>query len=145
MAENLHEITIAASAERIFDAITTHQGMISWWTADCEVEPKVGSIAVFRFNQRSIVFKMRIDELARSRRVAWACLGDIEQWTGTQISFYLEPLDSIRTRVKFVHGNWRSTDGHFPTSNTTWGALMVKLRDYCEGRGTGPFFTGRTD
>src|SRR5262245_19785262 len=43
-------IDIAASAEKIYRAITTTEGERAWWTTDCEVGKKVGDQATFRFD-----------------------------------------------------------------------------------------------
>jgi uncharacterized protein YndB with AHSA1/START domain len=141
----LHEITISAPPDRVFEALTTGDGLSSWWTGDSEAEPEEGSIAVFGFGGRATVFRMRVDELVAGSLVCWACVGDVEEWQGTHLRFELAPTAEGDTRVRFTHGGWQSTDGMFAMCNTTWGALMIRLKEYAEGRSSGPFFTGRAD
>jgi uncharacterized protein YndB with AHSA1/START domain len=140
MAEMLHEIQIEAFPDKVFKALTTEEGLKSWWTADTEAKPRVGGVAVFGFFNRSIVFKMRIDRLEPDKLIKWTCEGDWEEWIGTKLQFDLE-LGDGGTLVRFSHSGWRSTEGVFAKCNTTWGALMVRLKDYCEGKTPGPFFT----
>jgi hypothetical protein len=51
----------------------------------------------------------------------------------------ISPADK-GAKLRFMHGGWRSLDGHCASSNTTWGALMHHLRNYVEGKTVGPFF-----
>jgi hypothetical protein len=74
---------------------------------------------------------MRIEELVPPVAVAWACVGDEEEWTGTRLAWEIEPLERV-TRLRFAHGGWRSTSGWFAACNTTWGLLLHRLRDWCE-------------
>lgn len=143
MADMLHEITIAAPPAGIYDALTTQDGLRGWWTADSEARPEVGSVALFGFDDRAIVFRMRIDALVPEWRVAWTCLGDVDEWRNTGLSFTLEGAEDGKTRLRFSHIGWRSTHGWFALCNTTWGALLHRLRDHAEGRAPGPLFSGR--
>ncbi|MBI3635651.1 MAG: SRPBCC domain-containing protein [Candidatus Rokubacteria bacterium] len=134
-----HEIAIQATPQTVYDALTTTPGLGGWWTSDSSAEPRVGSIATFGFGRRSTVFRMRVDELVPGRRIVWQCLGDVDEWKDTRLTWDIAP-DSGGVKLKFVHGGWRSTDGWLAPCNSTWGALMHRLRDYAEGRNPGPHF-----
>ncbi|MCI0622058.1 MAG: SRPBCC domain-containing protein [Acidobacteria bacterium] len=140
MADMIHQVTIAASPEKVFQALTTQEGLKSWWTSDTEAEPRVGSTALFGFDKRSVVFKMNVDELAPKKRVRWSCVDGPAEWKGTKLRFDLESDDEGGTTVRFVHSGWRKTGDMFGICNTTWGALMVRLKAYVEGENPGPFF-----
>ncbi len=139
MATLYHEIRIDAPPERVYEALTTTEGLRGWWTPDASAEPIVGSIAVFGFYNRAVVFRMRIDALRPNRRVDWTCVGDYESWLNTRISWQLKKVDG-GTLTKFRHAGWPSVRGTFAETNTTWGALMYHLKSYCEGNAPGPFF-----
>ncbi len=140
MAEMLHQIQIKAPADKVFQAISTEEGLKSWWTADTEAQPRIGSTAIFGFFKRSTVFKMRIEELTPNRQLKWSCDSGPDEWIGTKLRFDLQSHPDGDTVVRFAHAGWRSTEGAFPLCNTTWGALMVRLKGYCEGKSPGPFF-----
>ena len=55
MADLHHKIEIEASPEKVYEAITTAEGLRSWWTGDSVAEPRVGSIAEFGFFNRETV------------------------------------------------------------------------------------------
>lgn len=137
MADLHHAIEINVSAEKVYEAITTQKGLRSWWTRDSVTEPRVGSIAEFGFNDRAALFRMRIDELTPPKRIVWYCLGDDEEWKGTRLIWDISPKEE-GTTLHLLHAYWRSPSSWFATCNTTWGALMYRLKAYLEGRKPGP-------
>ena len=138
MPDILHRITVNASSDKVYESITTQKGLSRWWTADVCAEPKEGSIAEFGFQNHSVVFRMRIEKLDAPRSVQWTCVGDLEEWEGTKIVFYLTEIADKRTLLDFIHCGWRSIKGAYPMCNTDWGRLMYYLKDYVEERGNGP-------
>ncbi len=138
MDDIMHWISIDAPPARVFDAVTTAQGLSSWWTSDVEADAAVGDVSVFGFNDRSVVFRMRVDELAAPHCVRWTCVGDFPEWEGTRIEFRIEETDEGQSNLTFTHAGWESTEGFFRQCNTDWGRLMYYLKDYLEGRGKGP-------
>ena len=140
MPDMRHEIAIEAPPEKIYEAITTQAGLCGWWTSDSVAEPRLGSIAEFGFFKHETVFRMRIDKLSPRKRIVWTCLGDPDEWKGTKLTWVLSP-ESGGTKLRFKHGKWRSTKGAFRRCNSTWGALMYRLKDYAEGKAPGPHFT----
>ena len=69
MADIHHFITIQAPPERVFEALTTQKGLQSWWTDDTSAEPRLGSVAEFRFNRGALVFRMKVDGFMPSKRL----------------------------------------------------------------------------
>lgn len=138
MPDILHQITIAATSEAAYDAVTTRQGLASWWTKDVEAIPNENTVAIFGFDHHTILLRMRVDKLVSAKRVEWVCEGDVEEWKGTRLRFEILPAGEGEVVLKFMHAGWRSTDGAFPHCNTDWGRLMYYLKDAVEGRGQGP-------
>lgn len=136
-----HHIAINASAEKIYQAITTPEGFKNWWTADAVVDKQVGGQAEFGFYNRKIIFTMNIDELVPNKRVAWSCIRGPEEWPGTKLSFEIGSNDGSDNTLQFQHTDWASDEGCYSACNTTWGQLMGHLKDYCEGKEPGPFFS----
>jgi uncharacterized protein YndB with AHSA1/START domain len=137
MAEMHHEIQIEASPQKVYDAITAQEGLRSWWTADSVAKPSVGTIAEFGFDKRTILFRMRVEELKPGKRVVWACLGDPDEWKGTRLTWDISQRGKITT-LHFTHSDWRSATSFFATCNSTWGELMYRLKAYAEGKSPGP-------
>lgn len=137
MPDMHHQIQIAAPPEKVFEALTTQAGLQSWWTSDTVTEPRPGGSAQFGFHNRSVIFRMHIQELTPSKKVVWECLGDDEAWKGTRLTWDLSADDGA-TVLHFAHANWRSGEGYFAVCNSTWGELMYRLKNYVEGRNPGP-------
>jgi hypothetical protein len=84
---------------------------------------------------------MKITELSPNERVVWHCIGDVPEWKGTELTWELEQTGE-GTVLRFRHAKWKSTGGMFALCNSTWGALMYRLRDWAEGGQPGPLFKG---
>jgi uncharacterized protein YndB with AHSA1/START domain len=140
MAEILHRIRIGAPLEDVYRAITTGDGLTSWWTDDASAVPEVGSVAEFGLANRTVVFRMRVDGLEPPRRVLWRCTDGPAEWIGTYVAWELSTADDGRTQVDFVHGDWKEAAGTLALCNTTWGHLMHHLKGYLEGEVPGPHY-----
>ena len=140
MVDLHHEISIDASPVKVYEAITTQEGLRGWWTADTETEDRVGGLAEFGFYKRQFFFRMRVDELTPEKRVVWSCLGDHDEWKGTRLTWEIFQRNGA-TILHFKHGNWRSATSHFASCNSTWGMLMYRLKDYVEGKAPGPYWS----
>ncbi|TDJ06687.1 MAG: SRPBCC domain-containing protein [Deltaproteobacteria bacterium] len=134
-----HEINIGSDKDTVFKALVTREGLKGWWTEDVEAKPEVGSHAVFGFFDRETVFTMNIDKIS-STCIEWTCIDGPEEWIDTKQIFELEELESGTTKLRFTHSNWKEDNGAYPSCNTTWGHLMVNLKEYCEGLEPGPYF-----
>lgn len=129
-----HQITINATPEKVYEAITTTEGIKNWWTTEAKVEPEVGSVAEFGFYNRKAVFLMHIDHLEQGKLVEWTAQHDMPGWKGTTIRFELKPNDNGDTILNFNHSGWDSMEGGYSMINTTWGSLMYILKNYVEGK-----------
>ena len=141
MSDILHRIQIGASPQEVYDAITTSEGLSTWWTTDSTHERSIGSVAEFGFHNRAVVFRMRVDELEPGKRVAWECLGDDPEWKGTRVTFDLTRKDD-ETVLDFTHSGWKSVEQAYPSCNAVWGFLMHNLKSVAEGKPTKPYFAG---
>lgn len=140
MSDLLHNITINADGQHVYDAVATQQGMQGWWTRDTTLEARVGGTAVFGFNHRGAVFHMTIDALEPGKLVQMSCSGDHPEWAGTTLEWTIEPTPE-GTVLHFVHRGWRASTPFMASCNSTWGELMFRLKDYVETGRTNPHWT----
>jgi hypothetical protein len=68
-------VTAGASAEMIFEVLTTSGGLAAFWASDSRAEPVVGSFARFGFPSGSQL-ELRLDRLDSRRHVVWRPLAD---------------------------------------------------------------------
>lgn len=148
-------VLIASSAQEVYKAITSQEGLSSWWTPKATAEARVNSIAHFPFGP-NYHKEMKITALESNQFVKWDCIHGAEEWIGTNISFtliageheifqnqypeiqgQLEQLKSKSgTLLIFHHDNWREDSLMFEECSYTWGQFLKSLKLYCEtGKG----------
>ena len=132
-----HQITISASADKVYAALATQAGLRGWWTADTQADEKAGGKAEFGFDRHGSVFHMKIEELLPGKRVVWSCQGDHPEWNGTILTWTMTP-EKKGTILRFAQSNWKEYSDFCAMCNSTWGELMYRLKDYVEGRNPGP-------
>lgn len=131
-----HQLIIGAAAKKIYDALTSEQGLSAWWTPDTKARAEPGGIARFGFGPE--YFKeMKIAELKPAEFVKWICITGADEWVGTTISFRLEAdskemllnahpetTDQVRqqqneeaTLLIFYHDDWKEYTSMFAECN----------------------------
>ncbi len=88
-------------------------------------------MAEFGFNDRTVVFRMKIEELEPGQRVRWRCLEGDPEWEGTTLTFELSPEDGA-TILDFGHRGWVSADGILPMCSYDWALYLTSLKTYIE-------------
>ncbi len=131
MPDILHRVAIHVSPEQVYHALTMPAGLAAWWTRDVTAEPTVGSVALFGFNRREVVFRMFVQELVEASRVGWHCLGGHPEWKDTEITFVLSPVVE-GTVLDFAHRGWKSCEGIFAVCNFDWARYLASLKTYLE-------------
>jgi uncharacterized protein YndB with AHSA1/START domain len=140
MAEIKHQIPINTTPDKVYLALATQAGLRSWWTADATAEERVGGKAEFGFDQRKMVFRMKIEKLEPGKQVVWSCHGDHPEWAGTTLTWDISREGGTST-LRFTHNGWKSISDFCAMCNSTWGELMYRLKDYLEGKNPGPHWT----
>jgi len=140
MPDLRHQISIKATPQQVYAALTTPTGLAGWWTADAHAEQRIGGKAEFGFNRRGAVYRMIISTLDPGKQVIWSCQGDNPEWAGTTLTWTIT-ADGAESVLRFTHGGWKSASDFFAMCNSTWGELMYRLKDYVEGNIPGPRWT----
>ena len=104
MPDIIHQLTIAASPQDVYWAVTQPDRLAHWWTRDVRGKSEVGSILEFGFNERGTVLQMQVTELVVDNHVAWHCMGNSPEWVDTNIMFDLsQNKDRKSTRLNSSH------------------------------------------
>ena len=126
-------IKIHASLERVYQAITTADGIRQWWTRDAAIEPKVGAAGEFGFYGGRFVAKVTVEELSPTTRVRWKVSNSA--WPGKDIEFNLK-ADGNDTNLLFAHRGFPHADGGYASATTRWGFYLLSLKRYLQtGKG----------
>lgn len=132
-----HRVGIQASAEKIYQALTTNEGLMQWWTNDVTGAGEVGAIIKFRFNGGGPDFK--VIELIENKTVRWNHSGNMpEAWMGTEVLFELKEEDN-QTFVSFSHAKWQEANDFMAHCNTKWAVFLISLKEAIENNKGRPF------
>lgn len=134
MADIRINVVIKATPEKIYNAITTQEGLASWWAKQTIARPETGSVNVFTFGK--FRNEMEVTQLVPNKKVEWKCINSIEEWIGTDISFDMEEKEE-KTLLRFTHGGWRAVTDTFAGCTYDWASFIKSLKSLCEtGTGT---------
>ena len=112
----MHLVKIAAPPERVYEALTTTEGIRSWWVRDANLADT----------------GITIKELEPPLHVVWKTASSFRpQWAGTTIIFDLR-AEADTTVVSFAHRGFEQADEHYAVTTTGWGVALASLRAYLE-------------
>jgi uncharacterized protein YndB with AHSA1/START domain len=135
MYDIVHQLTIAATPERVYEAVTTSEGLATWWTTDVEAGPGDGEL-LLGFAERSVRLRLQIDAFDPPVLIHLTCIDGPPEWPGTQLAFRIEANDG-QTVLRFWHGGWEYEDGALPSASFNWAMYLDSLRRALEtGQGS---------
>jgi len=138
MPDILHLLTIKASPERVYQALSTAEGIRNWWTREAELEPRIGGKGEFRFYEGKGVTEVRVDALEPPVRLGWTVTAANAPggWEGTTITFDLASKEGD-TVLSFAQRGFKQADEGYALVTTGWAYYLVSLQQYLErGKGT---------
>jgi uncharacterized protein YndB with AHSA1/START domain len=134
MVDILHRVGVkTAEPKKVYDAITTLEGLSGWWTADTTGDPEVGGVLKFRFPPGG--FDMRVVEQRPGEHVTWEVIEGPAEWVGTTVEWDLR-VDGEYTIVMFGHRGWREPVEFTHHCSTKWATFLMSLKALVE-TGTG--------
>jgi uncharacterized protein YndB with AHSA1/START domain len=132
MVDILHRAGMTASPDKVYDALTTTDGLAAWWTTDTKLDAE-GNLC-FRFGDVG-GFDMKVIDQQPNARVMWEVVDGPVEWIGTTVSFDLKQ-DGEWTIVLFDHAGWREPVEFMSHCSTKWATFLMSLKALVE-TGTG--------
>ncbi|KOG23896.1 MULTISPECIES: SRPBCC family protein [Streptomyces] len=133
MPDILHRIGVTSSPAAVYTALTTVDGLASWWTEDTTGDPDVGGTIRFRFEPGG--FDMKVLDAQPDESVLWEVVDGPEEWIGTQVHFDLKEEDGF-TIVLFRHAGWQQPVEFMYHCSTKWATFLMSLKKLVEtGKG----------
>jgi uncharacterized protein YndB with AHSA1/START domain len=133
MVDILHRVGIESSADDVYEALTTVDGLAGWWTKDTQGDSAVGGVLRFRFDVGG--FDMKVLELQPSQRVLWEVVDGPEEWIGTTVSWDLTQEGEYAV-VLFAHQGWKEPVEFMYHCSTKWATFLLSLKSLVEtGKG----------
>jgi uncharacterized protein YndB with AHSA1/START domain len=131
MLDILHRIgIITPTPEKVYDALTTIDGLAAWWTEDTTGNADGGGILRFRFPPVG-GFDMEVVKTQPSERVLWRVVEGPDEWVGTTIDWDLRQSGDY-TIVLFKHEGWREPGEFMHHCSTKWGSFLMSLKSLVE-------------
>lgn len=125
MVNILHRVGIAATPDRVFEALATLAGVQAWWISTATGDAAQGGVIDFGFCD------MQVKHADANSLVHWRCTRGPDEWVGTDVIFRLEWKDN-QTFVLFQHANWREAIEFTHHCSTKWATFLLSLRDHLE-------------
>ncbi len=130
MVNILHRVGIAASANKVYEALTTLEGNQGWWDSNAKGDAKKNGVLTF--------FKdvdMKVVETQPNELVKWKCVRGPAEWVDTEIIFELVQRGA-QTFVLFSHVGWKNPVEFMHHCSTQWAYFVVSLKELVEtGKG----------
>lgn len=141
MAETVFLVAIPAEPKVVRDAISTEEGIKSWWTDDARVPREVGQSIEVGFPDAPTRFALRIDETGDDR-IVWTSTGDFPpHWQGTEVRWNISAApEGEGTMLFFEHVGFPAADDFLGHTAFTWAQLMLSLQRFVESGKPKPFF-----
>lgn len=138
MENIIHVLDINTSAEKIYKALNTEEGLSSWWTSQVFYEDTTEGPIHFAFmGEFNPVMKVAKSNFPSF--IQWECIKGVPAWENDSIYFELTPHND-GTTVKFVHNLsnelLEEQSGRF---NYIWAYYLQSLRLFCEEGKGNPF------
>lgn len=130
MADITHRVGATVAPEKVYEALTTRDGLAAWWTGDTTGDGVVGGTIEFRFGEAG-GFDMKVLDQRPNERVEWEVTDGPEEWIGTHVRFDLSRQDD-QTIVRFAHEGWREPGEFMSHCSTRWATYLLSLKELVE-------------
>jgi uncharacterized protein YndB with AHSA1/START domain len=130
MADIFQDFPIKAPASRVFEAVSSPQGLDSWWTRESSGEPHLGSQYRLGFGPK-YDWRGRVTQCDKNSAFELQITQAGPDWNGTRVGFHLEESGGT-TNVRFHHTGWPSQNEHWRISCYCWAMYLRVLRRYVE-------------
>lgn len=137
MHDILHRVGIKATPVEVFRALTTVDGLASWWTTTTSGDGGAGGVLQFRFGARG-GFDMRVEESLAEQRVTWRVISGPDAWLDTRITWQLLHQGDY-TIVLFGHRDWREQSDFTHHCSTKWAVFIMGMKALLEGGKAAPW------
>lgn len=130
MADICHDFPIKGSAAQVFAAISTPEGLDSWWTKTCRGTPREGAEYDLGFGQGHD-WRALVTQCAPESVFELKMTHADDDWRGSSLNFKLKG-DSDNTQVVFRHSGWPEENEHYRGSCYCWAMYLRHLKRYVE-------------
>jgi uncharacterized protein YndB with AHSA1/START domain len=137
MPDILHDFPIGAPIERVFEAVSTPEGLDRWWTMHSSGIPQLGAQYELGFGP-DYQWRAVVSKHAPPVELEYQIVRADGDWLGTRVRFVLR-VDGGATQVRFSHTGWPDAGDHYRTSCYCWAMYLRILRRFLENGEAVPY------
>jgi len=126
VADILLAFPIKAPPLVVFDAMTSPDGLNSWWTLDALGEATLGASYALGFGLAT-PWRALVTRCERPFFFEWTMLASDADWVDTRVGIQLSET-AFGTQVEFYHRGWRTDNEHFRGSSYCWATYLRILK-----------------
>lgn len=131
MASISHDRVINASCATVYKALTTVQGLSSWFTVQVKGSGQPDTDWRLTFEKQPS-FDWRIVSMKDGQHVVWKCIEGPGNSPGTEAAFHLKATADNHCMLTISHQGWHKDDPKYERCVEIWRTLMQHLQQYCE-------------
>ncbi|MER5459877.1 SRPBCC domain-containing protein [Streptomyces sp. NPDC002668] len=140
MADIAMQLHIEAGADTVYAAISTTEGIRSWFTTTATADKDVDGLHELRFPGVPEAWRLRITEAEPGKRLVLAAGNG--PWTGTLQTYEVLARPEGGVTLRFTHSGFPAVDDAYRDFTYGWATKFVQLKAYAETGKPAPFFTG---
>lgn len=126
MADIFHYFPINAPAEKVFEKISTPEGLDSWWSKSSTGTAASGAIYEFYFGP-GYNWKAIVSKCAPNTAFELQFIESDSDWNNSKVGFTLIDQNET-TQVEFYHTGWKEDNEHYRISNYCWAMYLRILK-----------------
>ncbi|WP_326654089.1 MULTISPECIES: SRPBCC domain-containing protein [unclassified Streptomyces] len=140
MADIAMQLHIEADADTVYTAISTTEGIRSWFTTTATADKEVDGLHELRFPGVPEAWRLRITEAEPGKRLVLAA--ENGPWTGTLQTYEVLARPEGGVTLRFTHSGFPAADDAYRDFTYGWATKFAQLKAYAETGKPAPFFTG---
>ena len=154
MATIHHQLAIATPIGRVYAALSSADGIGTWWDRQTVVETPDGTVLEHNPGPRHGIVRLKVLRLVPDSLVEWECISShpaespAHAWTGTHFVFLLSEGDSpaavierecgggdrVITTVDFRQTGYDEENPFSGFNNFAWASVLANLKRVCESQ-----------
>lgn len=125
-----HDLEIAASTSKVFEAISSPNLLINWWPLKCNGNPETGGEYNFYFTPEYDWIGTVVEYSVNSKFHVKMNKAD-NDWQPTTFGFNMEEAKG-KVQLSFWHKGWQECNKAYRRSSFCWAILLNGLKNYIE-------------
>jgi len=146
-----HQVLINAPVAKVYEALSTPDGISTWWDKQTPTQTDRGLVLEHNPGPEHGVVQLRVVELVPNKRVEWECISThpksspASAWTGTHFILEIAAHDSVvssgskpdqarATTLDFCQDGYDERSEFFESNKLAWGEVLQNLKQVVESQ-----------